>query len=64
MSSNQSPAGFTAVTLYMIKQLDWRFMLLPPLLVFTIGYSVVQGYYLREKRLLELCGLAIIAYFF
>ena len=64
MNSTPTPEGFKAVVAYLFKQLDFRYLVLPPIFALVIGYSVVQGYYLPKKLVLEFVGLACIGYFF
>ena len=64
MNIDESPSGFGAITDYLVRQVDWRFMVLPPLLALSMAYAIVQGYYLPGKSIMEFIGLATMAYFF
>lgn len=64
MNTPAVPTGFKEVTAYLFKQVDWRIMVVPPVVAFAIGYAVVQGYYLHKKPIMEFIGLAVSTYFF
>ena len=59
----EQTSSFKSIVSYLFKQLNLKYLSLPPLLVLLLGYLIVQGYYAPEKALLEYAGLATISVF-
>jgi hypothetical protein len=61
-NAGQSKKPF-AVAVYFLRAIDFRYLLLPVLLVFSLGYALEQDYYLPRRVVLEYIGLLTISYF-